>query len=352
MFRVAFRADGGLNIGMGHIMRCLTLAEKFRRHGIEVYFISKLEEGIKKICEAPFEVLRLPSGCAEPDASIGECNELEKEAQEINRLVSQNEIDLLILDTYNVDKNYFLKLMKQAKKIGYIDDLNKFTYPVDILIHGSLVADYKPYEKYQEDEIVLAGLRYNLIRDEFKGLPERETKPSVATIMITTGASDQYNMSSRIINIILEDDELKSLEVNVVIGNSFKNKSELYKIAENNKNVNLHENVNYMSKIMLDSDIALSAGGSTLYELCACGTPTIAFVTADNQEFIVDKMHECGYLINLGFCNDIDNKKLTRTLKALMRDYMLRKELYSKGRNLVDGKGAQRVVERILEEFK
>lgn len=345
MNKIGFRVDAGPNIGIGHIMRCLSLAVEFRKQGYEVYFLSKMKDGIVKIKESGFNVIQL--NYKKTTVLKEGLYELQREAKEVIYAIKEYGLDLLFIDSYNVTEEYFLEIKPHVKKIGYIDDLNKFVYPVDILINGNIAAEYMDYKKYSEDEVMLLGPKYNLLREEFRNLPDKVINEEVKEIMITTGGSDPYNMSYKILKMILDDEELKDLTINVIMGNGFSNKEELRKIKEKNKNVILHENIKEISEIMLKSDIAISAGGSTLYELCVCGTPTLAFIMADNQEFIVKKMDELGYLKSLGWYYNLDDKKLIKLIKTFIKDYSLRIKLKNKGRSLINAKGVVRIVELI-----
>jgi len=206
------------------------------------------------------------------------------------------------------------------------------------------------YKKYSVDEIMLLGPKYNLIRDEFKNLPVRKNREKVEEIMVTTGGLDPHNMSVKLLNMILQDKELRNLNINVIVGNSFTNKEELRKISKENKNVILHENVKFMSKIMIKSDIAISSGGSTLYELCACGTPTLAFIYADNQEFIVKKMDELGYVISLGWYDAINNQQLLDKIKKIKNNVNIRQKYLLNQKLLVDGDGVKRII-KVLNDI-
>lgn len=347
MVKVGFRVDGGPSIGMGHIMRCLSLAKEFRKNGYKVYFLSKISDGIERIREEGFEVIHLKYNEIKNAKGFyyGNKNELKEEAEEIINSVNEYKIDLLFIDIYNVTEEYFLKIKPHVKKLGYIDDLNKFVYPVDILINGNITAEYMDYKKYSEDEIMLLGSKYNLIRDEFRNLPKRAINEDVKEIMITTGGSDPHNMSSRILNWLLNDKELKKLKINVIVGSGFNNKEELRKISQKYNNVILHENVKYMSKIMLESDIAISSGGSTLYELCACGTPTLAFIYAENQEFIVKKMDELGYIKSLGRYYEVETNKMLKEIYFMKNSFELRAKCAAKQQLLVDAMGTIRIVQ-------
>lgn len=351
MLNIAIRADGSTNIGMGHVMRCLSLAKGFRHAGANVYFFSRYEPGILKIRQDGFEVIEMPyqKSSSSEGFSYGDASELEGDAEEIINSIKDFNLDVLIIDSYNVTEEFFLKLKPHVKKLCYIDDVNKFVYPVDVLINGNITATTLNYTGYSDNEIMLLGLKYNLIRDEFKNLPERIINRDVKEIMITTGGSDPLNLSLRLAGIILSDAELKKIVINIVVGSGFINVDSIRELCKKNTNIVLHENVSRMSEIMLKSDIAISAGGSTLYELCACGTPTLAIVIADNQREVADMLSAEGYIINLGWSDKLTDEELLKRLRLLCGDYEKRASLSPKVQKLVDGEGVRRIVGEIMK---
>lgn len=351
MFKIGIRADACRNIGFGHVMRCLSLAKAFREKGCIVYFISRYEEGFIKIREHMFEVIRLENIAKAMNIkhSYNDMSGLEEEAENIVNIVKSYNLDVLFIDTYRVNPEYFLKIKPHVKKLAYIDDINQFIYPVDILVNGNITGEYLGYTKYSEEEILLLGPEYNLIRDEFAHIPLRTINKEPKEIMITTGGTDPYHLSDRILGMLLADEELRQLRINVVVGSAFDDRKQLREISRENGNVVLYENVKRMSEVMLRSDVAVSAGGSTLYELCACGTPGLAFIMADNQQGIVEKMDELGYIQSLGWYNAFTEGEFINNVKALCGDYERRAALSGKMQCLVDGRGARRVAERVLE---
>lgn len=324
MFHIAIISNGSSQIGMGHIMRCISLAKEFVNLGVSVVFISKFKEGIEKIKAEGFEVLENLNPC---------------------------KYHLILADTYDVDHNYFYELKKFASKIAYIDDINRFVYPVDILINGNITGEYMHYERYSENELLLLGTKYNLIRSEFKNIPERQINQQVKSIMITTGGADEYNLCPKLARALLEDPELCKVEINIIVGGAFTNQEELRNLGRTHTNIQLHENVSRISEIMLASDMAISASGSTLYELCACGTPTLAFILADNQEFIAQKMSEMGYIEPLGWYHVFSEGDLTKQVRDLSKNFEKREAMVRRMQKLVDGEGARRTAEKILEEM-
>jgi len=342
---MAIRADGGAGIGMGHVMRCLSLARIFKERGHEVYFFSKLSAGIDVIESQGFLVVRLDHSA------------LENEVSAIIELLKEHKIDILIVDRYNVSGNYFISLRQYVDKLVYIDDENKIDMPVDVVINGNLTAEYLGYSMYDDTQILLLGPNYNLIRDEFKDMPARIIKKNIESVMITTGGSDSFNLIKKLLEVLLKADRFSNLQFNILVGNGFTNVAELIELSKihtrlrlfSNQSVNIYTEIRYSSVVdlMFTSDVAISAGGSTLYELAACGTPAMAFILAENQRFLVEKMSELGYVVNLGWHNELDEKVVVDGLQLLMNDYKRRMEMSRKGQRLVDTRGAERIA-RVL----
>ena len=135
----------------------------------------------------------------------------------------------------------------------------------------------------------------------------------------------------------------------MVIGPSFKDVN-LLKNSESNK-IKLYYNAN-MYEIMERCDIAVSACGSTLYELAACGVPTLGLVIADNQEGIDNKMHELGIIKNMGWYDKLSKDVVTETLVDLCNHYTVRNEMSSKAKKVVDGDGVKRIVKILMNSIE
>ncbi len=348
MYNIAFIAYGSKSIGMGHLMRTMSLAKQFRKQNFHVIFITKYSEGIDKLKSNKFNIFELNNNIKinNLDFNYGTSEELDDDTKQISNFLKTNQIDCLIIDTYNISYNFFIELKKYVKCLIYIDDIYTFEYPVDILINGNITGEYMGYKKLFEEQKFLLGLKYNLIRNEFKNIPKRIINKDVNSIMITTGASDPKNITYKFLYSLINAKVFKDTIINVVIGSGFNNVIDIESLANNNENILLYRNPNNMSEIMLSSDIAIAAGGSTLYELSACGTPTIAFIYAENQRFIVEKMTELKYIKNIGYYDDIDYKNFIILLNELS-NYEYRKEVSKKGQLLVDCKGTERVVSEV-----
>ncbi len=353
MYKVLIRADGGSSIGMGHVMRCISLGKIFLKEGYEVVFISKYKEGKEKIHTNGFDVIPLSAkakeGKIQSGFSYGDPMNLEIEKKELINILKNQKADILIIDHYNVTKDFFLSLKPHVNILAYIDDVNAFTYPVDVVINGNITGEYTDYESYFENQKFLLGPSYNLIRDEFQNIPKRAAAKEVKKILMTTGGADPFNITEKLIDTIRGEGLFNKMELHVIVGGSFQNKNEIKEKQNQYENIVLYENVKKISSIMLDCDIALSSCGSTLYELCACGVPTLGFIVADNQVLVAEKMNELGYIKNLGWHHGLKKKNTVYEIKEFIDDYELRSEMVKKQQALVDGKGTERVVNEITK---
>ena len=170
-------------------------------------------------------------------------------------------------------------------------------------------------------------------------------------ILITTGGSDSFNLAGQLLMEAMKYDALKEKEYHVVSGSLNPHIGELQALAKKHENIHIHCNVTNMAELMAESEVALSAGGSTLYELCAMGVPVIAFSFAENQERLVQTFVKRGIAQYGGNYRTDGNKMIQNTiagLETLLEDKNLRTEYRKKARTLVDGKGADRIAEAII----
>ncbi|WP_252228733.1 MULTISPECIES: UDP-2,4-diacetamido-2,4,6-trideoxy-beta-L-altropyranose hydrolase [unclassified Clostridium] len=338
---IFIRADGGKDIGLGHIMRMLVLAKALNKEHNVIFICKKsrndirmFQDGIKKIKANDFNVLLI--------------NE-EHVAAEIIKLQRTYNADMLITDSYDVDKKYFEKLKPYFKLTGYMDDINKCKMNVDFIINQNFNAEYMDYSKNVNKETKLfLGSKYCLLRDEFKNIKSKTIKSKVFDIIITLGGSDPNG----IMNILY--DYIKKLDFifHIVIGPSFnmKNIKAIKKLNETQGNINLYFNAN-MSELMKKCDIAISSCGSTLYELSACGVPTIGVIIADNQRDVAINLDNKGIIKNLGWYSSINEKDLRKSILELDNAIYKRIEMSKKATNFIDGMGAERILKEITNLY-
>lgn len=343
MKKIYIRVDGNEIIATGHIMRCLSIAEQIRQLDAEAIFLAADERPCPLIEERGFSVEVLDTIW----------DDLNQETNTLCKYITEHHVEILLLDSYYVTKEYLQKIAK-CTKIVYIDDLNSFLYPVHGLIHYWAFADEKayrqPYQKAGMHPQFLVGGRYVPLREEF-AYKSYEVQNQVRKVLITTGGTDQLNVAGDLLNRVIENAQLMELEYHVIVGCFNQNKEQLYRMADAYSNIYLHENVNNMSQWMRDCDIAISASGTTLYELCACGIPTVCLEVADNQKGAT-AWEENGYMIYAGNAYEDKEQCMQKCIKALLqyRDSLkLRQDKSVRMQSLVDGHGARRIAQYLID---
>lgn len=337
MMKVAVRTDGGPNVGMGHIQRCLALSSQLRKKGAEILFVSKEEEAVKKKIEQEgFEVITLKDNI-----------DSKEDLKNTINAIKTYRADVVITDSYTIDEHYLTEIKKIVPILVSIDDLGEFAFPSDIVINQNIYAQDLDYHSSTGRPKFLLGSEYALLREEFSNPGKRKINEKVKNIFITLGGADPFNLTSKVLKIL--DKINQDFKITVVMGPFFKNISEIKKSAkEINKKVELIYDSHKMSKIMLASDLAITGGGTTLYELATTGTPVLAFCLADNQHRNIREMAKAGTVIDIGWGNEWQGERLCNEINELMNNYSVRAKMSKLGQELVDGKGSLRASEIII----
>lgn len=380
---VVIRADANSKIGMGHVMRCLSVADALLKRGEEVLFVTADDTPVPLLTKKGIPYRVLHTDYADMEAELPELwevlRELPQGAESPDATLAQKNTSILV-DSYYVTEKYLAALKKRITTI-YMDDIYAFSYPVDMLINYNIYGEEMGYEKDAAfaDTKLLLGTEYVPLREEFSagaGYAQSRKELSAETenvtpaedrlhqtaeqgrtadggILITTGGSDSFNLAGQLLMEAMKYDALKEKEYHVVSGSLNPHIGELQALAQKHENIHIHCNVTNMAELMAESKVALSAGGSTLYELCAMGVPVIAFSFAENQERLVQTFVKRGIAQYGGNYRTDGNKMIQNTiagLETLLEDKNLRSEYRKKARTLVDGKGAERIAEALLSE--
>lgn len=328
---ILIRADANEIIGTGHVMRCLSIANAFVQTGHEVKFITADHRGDDLINSRGFESICLDSEWTQ------------MEGEEIDRVVRAYRPDLLLVDSYFVTESYFSSL-SDIVTLAYIDDLNDSVWDVDFLLNYNIFGTMLDYSSYKgtRTELIL-GPMYAPLRDEFKNCFKHRIM-TVSDVLVSAGGADPENIAEKIMSDICP--EMKEINFHFVIGALNPRLKKIKAVANKYKNVVLHVNERNMADLMRSCDIAISAAGSTLYELCACGTPTITYTLADNQILAADQFDKQGIIYSVGDCRGDDGfiGRVKKSMEKLAGDIELRKELSEKMQHLVDGNGTERIV--------
>lgn len=304
--KIVIITEGGKSIGFGHIVRCLSLACAFREKGHSVAFVVR--------GDGPFDPFLIGEDVAAFDWIT-----------ERSRLSSSLEgADISIVDSYGTDSDFYSDIAKLVKTVLCIDDNKRIDYPCGIVLNGNIFADDLKYPATKGVKYLL-GTRYIPLRKPFWDNETRIIHKEISSVMLIMGGSDSAGLAPSIKERI--HSTFPSFRIDVVSG----------------------LNAADLKRLMLGSDIAISAGGQTLYELAVTGTPAVAVNVAENQFKNVAKWESAGLLLNAGRWDSpglLDN--IVNCVRRL-GDQEARKKMMDAGRRNVDGKGALRVVDEVLK---
>ncbi len=268
------RADATTQIGFGHLMRCLALAQAWKKQGGKVTFISACESKSlrNRIANEGFQLVSI--GEPYPDPA-----DLETTLLSINNSSSNN--SWVVLDGYNFDTDYQQSIKNNGNLLLVIDDTAHIDrYVADIILNQNIIAEELIYSCEPETKLLL-GTDYVLLRDELLAYKnwKREIPKVAKKIIVTMGGSDSDNVTLKVL-CALDQVDIDGLEIKAVVGTSNPHLDSLERIAEYNKHkIELLQNVFNMPDLMAWADMAISAGGSTCWELAYLGVPAILIIT-------------------------------------------------------------------------
>ena len=322
---VVIRADSSSVIGSGHLMRCLTLAEKFRKEdNAEAHFISRdLEGNLNFLVEKKkFSLHTLPRH--EYDASLtGYAAWLtvteETDATETQKVLEQlGFVDMLVVDSYAIGEAWEKKLRPRAKKIFVIDDLADRRHDCDILLDQGCY----PNMETRYDGLLPSGCKrligpsHMLFREEFyevkKHLRKRDGR--VRNILVFYGGSDPTDETTKALRALLKVKNIASMTVNVVVGGGNMRKKAIEEFCDGYDFFRFHCQVDNMAELMNEADLALGAGGATSWELIFLELPSIVTAIAENQMLPCKEIANLGLIYFLGKYTNVSVKSLRESV--------------------------------------
>ena len=323
-------------------MRCLALAQAWGGRGGPVWFLSRCNNATlqQRIQAAGAEFLSLS-----PEASV------HLDIQSTLTLLAELKAAYVVLDGYDFDSDYQRAVRAGGCRLLVIDDTVRLThYDADILLNQNLGAAELKYD-CNSDAVVLLGPEYALLRREFIFWRSRlHTVPETARkILVTLGGSDPDNVTLNVIQA-LRGLEITRLQIRVVAGPANPHIEELRDAAAAFPGrLELLSAVSDMAPLMAWADLAITAAGSTCWELACLGLPAVSLVIAENQRGIAEELGTAGVVFNLGWHAEVSAERLATAVDGLLFSSFRRLRMSQKGRALVDGKGAERVVSALLQ---
>lgn len=359
---VIFRADASLRIGTGHVMRCLTLAEALKSAGAECLFICREHPGnlIDHIKNSGFDVLPLSY---RPNATRPSPEHLQWLGEDWNTDAAQTIEalggvipDWLIVDHYALEAQWEQALRPKCDRLMVIDDLADRTHDADLVLDQNLGREAAEYSGLvSENCCLLIGPAYALLRPEFADMREyslqRRAKPALKTLLITMGGVDQDNVTGNVLAALKASELPPDLQINVVMGPHAPWLGEVQRRAtEMPWQTTVLVGINNMAQVMADSDLAIGAAGSTSWERCCLGLPSVVVVLAENQLPTAVALAAIGGAEVVKEPKNIDDG-LPVVLRNMTQNNLagLRK-LSEISRCITDGSGAQNVLRQLKLE--
>lgn len=361
---VVFRCDASIQIGTGHVMRCLTLADELARQGAKCHFICRKHEGnlIDFIVQKGYEVYKLEivhldnhiKGGVEPILFHSEWlgSSQAEDAKQTIDIISNIEPEWLIIDHYALNDYWEQKLRPHCNNILVIDDLADRKHDCDVLLDQTFGRDKQDYQHLVPDHCkVLCGTTYALLRPEFSKWRQyslkRRKNNALEHILVNLGGVDKDNLTSKILNTLKQAPLSDSCKITVIMGSTSPWIDAVKKKAEQLPwHVEVKTGVSNMAELIANSDLAIGAAGSTSWERCCLGLPTIMLVIADNQVDVANSLNAINAVKVV-----LSNHSLTQVIHEYLSDLIQvpeeLKAMSQSSAGVLDGHGTYKVIEKM-----
>lgn len=356
--KVFFRTDASQQIGTGHVIRCLTLAKVLRAAGASCQFICREHSNhmLNWIRQAGFEVIALPISGKDAPSTLGGNDpkfahahwlgsDWQTDASQTIAALAGARMDWMVVDHYALDQRWETSLRPHAEKIMAIDDLADRPHNCDVLLDQNLVADMEHrYDGLVPDHCSrLLGPTYALLQPDYANLHPR-TPPRlgpVRRILVFFGGADSNNLTGMALAAFLSLD-CADLALDVVIHPDSPHFQTVSALAAENNRITIHQILPSLAELMVKADLAVGAAGSTSWERCCLGLPTLVVTLAENQRPIAAALEKKGLVRWLGHVGTVKSENIKQALQQTIRsaDLTAWSQLC---RGLVDGKGANRL---------
>lgn len=354
--RVAFRVDASPRIGGGHVMRCLTLADELARQGAEISVISA---AITPAMRALVETARFRLAMIErAEDAAGEDSDWDRaswseaaqqrDAAACAELLGDGGADWLVVDHYGLDAVWERAAGAHAGAVAVIDDLANRPHACALLLDqtfGRDPADYRPLTGNETQ--LLIGAHHALLRRDFAAarpaaLARHLTPGPVRRLLISLGTTDVGGHSEAAARGALAATDGA---IDLVLGSAAPTLDRVRGLAAAEPRLTLHVDTSDMCVLMAAADLAIGAAGTTSWERCCLGLPTVTVAVAANQRLIAEKLAEVGAIVML---DDPAESGFAAALARLVGDDGERLRLARASADICDGEGAPRVADAML----
>jgi UDP-2,4-diacetamido-2,4,6-trideoxy-beta-L-altropyranose hydrolase len=342
---LVIRADADLRIGTGHVMRSLALAQAWQRSGGRVILAaSSISPQLKlrlKTEKVPCFLLR---------ARIGSS----ADALKLVALAKTSGACWIALDGYAFTAAYQKAIRRAGIPFLFVDDYSHLSaYDADIVLNQNVYASSKLYRRKAVRSRLLLGLQYCLLRDEFLSVRQRSggRRDGVKRILVTLGGSDPANVTLKVVKALCRLDR-GSIRKDVIVGMCNPHLAEIQRVLRGRSDFAVIVNTTKMPEYMAAADIAVFAAGTTTWELAYMGLPGLTMILSANQRMIARHVERIGFAVNLGEVRQLTISTITAKLRWIVdQPDRSRYEMSMTGRRLIDGCGADRVVDVMFQRI-
>ena len=357
--RIAFRTDASLQIGTGHVMRCLTLADALRERGAQSTFICRPHAGhllyliqrrghTAKALAPADDAFTAP---ADPTHAKWLGTDWASDAAQTQQALGEQVVDWLVVDHYALDRRWEQTMRPHTGRIMAIDDLADRPHDCDLLLDQNLGRQAKDYGGLLSRHTqTLIGPAYALLRPEFAQWREhslqRRAQPQLKNLLITMGGVDQANATGQVLDALTHCELPADLRITVVMGPTAPWLMQVQAQATAMpRPTEVLAGVSNMAQLMAESDLCIGAAGSTSWERCCLGLPAIQLVLADNQKEAALALTEksAALSINLSTYFTTDLKLLIDCL-----DTLCMKTLTNRSAEICNGHGPASVITQLM----
>ena len=341
--RTLCRSDASVEIGTGHVVRCVTLAHALAAAGHDTTFVCRELQGnlATWVRAQGFETVKLPprTGSA--------CSEAE-DAAECQNALSARRFDWMVVDHYALGAVWENAMAHLADRILAIDDLAR-PHRCDVLLDQNCASPKHELYRYGLPAHceALLGPRFALLRAEFAELRSaslRRSRSRVARLLVFMGGSDPCNETCKALDGICRLGRA-DLKLDVVIGEANPHRRAVEAACAKLAHASLHVQTARMAELMAQADCAIGAGGTATWERCALGLPAVVTILAENQVPIAEALHATGALRLLGRHDSVSPADYASALDAL--DASALGGMSQAAAAICDGKGTARVIRRM-----
>lgn len=329
--QVLIRADGGPDIGFGHLMRTKALASELNSRGHQITYITETKTHTADICGDIADIIEIPE-------------EVTNRSFLVER-IEESRVEVVVLDCFEADLQYQQAIRDKTKTLVLLQHYDQHRVSCDILVNGNIFAGEMEVSWKGPEPVWCQGLDYVLLRDSFLELADKSARwrPDPEHVLVMMGGSDVNRTTPGVIKKIAGLNP--EFTTTVIVGPGFEHRDEIERVAsELSAPFTVEHDPENLPELMFESDVGISATGTTVYELIATQTPVVGSVESDNQRLLAETLTERELAV-------IRNGKTWQdAIETLVTDREYRKKLFNRYNSLIDGCGTERIGNIIQQE--